>query len=125
MSFKHSLARYVNAIHHGASRAATVSRGALVEQRVVGGASSVAASETSVSSFNRSQVRTRSIRPRCISLRSSLRQSFIGAFIVKSSSSIRTASVSSPRMQALRLRSTLSPNKALKTDALKTARVLA
>ena len=125
MSFKHRPGHHASAIHHRASRATMVSRGSLVEQGVAVVASSVAASEISVSRFNRFQVHARSARPRCMSLRSSLSQRFVSVFIVKSSSSIRTASVSSARMPVHRLRSTLSPNKALKTDALRTARVLA
>jgi hypothetical protein len=125
MSFKHHLARHASASHHGTSRAPVVLHRALVEQRGVGVSSSVAASEASVSRFQRSHVRARSARPRCTSLSSSQRQRSIGVFIVKSSSSIGTASVSSVRMHVRRLRSSVSPNQALKTDALKTARGLA
>ena len=125
MSFLFYRSRQISAHRHGASRAVVVSRGALVSQRVGAGFSHVAASETSVSFFKRIHLRARSARQRCASHRSLQRLSVVGVLIVKSSSSIGTASVSSARMQVHRLRSTVSPNKALKTDALKTARVLA
>jgi len=65
MSFLRRHSRFVSANHRGASRAADSKPVALVEPRVAGALRNVAALETSVSSFKRTQCNARSVRPRC------------------------------------------------------------